>query len=290
MLIFLDISDNNGPVNFNAIKASGADGVICKLCDGGEEIDKLAAQNWHGIKDAGLIRGCYHFVEPGSTDSPEFQAQHLLTVLGGDIQTGDIVAGDIEVGGGNLSPWALRYFGALEANINFLPFVYTYGWFANNYLTDPALAKYPLWGADYPNNPIDAPSAAYDWPAGFGPWPKMTIWQEEDTRGWPGVNGPVDRSYFAGTPQQFALLGKPGVVTPIVPVLPDHGKYKVTVKHGLRVTPRLSAPWKTLVGVGDILTATSAPTGLPERTTHWQYCETAGGSKGYAFVDNLIAV
>src|SRR5579871_2415887 len=109
MLCGPDVSSNNGQVDWSAVKAAGAAWAWTKLTEGVSYINPLAGQNWHGIPAAGLVRGGYAFARPDQGNAPEAEAAHFLAVLGGDVQPGDLLALDIEVGSGDLSAWCLTW-------------------------------------------------------------------------------------------------------------------------------------------------------------------------------------
>ena len=55
----VDVSDANGTVDWNAVKAAGADFGYALATQGGDR-DALFEDNWRGIADAGMRRGAIH--------------------------------------------------------------------------------------------------------------------------------------------------------------------------------------------------------------------------------------
>lgn len=64
MLNFIDLSEHNGAVDFNKVKAAGIEGVILRMAYGQEspkQIDKRWEENYKKAKAAGLQVGAYHY-------------------------------------------------------------------------------------------------------------------------------------------------------------------------------------------------------------------------------------
>src|SRR5258708_32791777 len=83
----LDVFHGDGPVDWTSVTAAGIEFAYVKASEGVTVTDSLVAQNWRAMKEAGVMRGAYHFFHPAS--SPEDQAGHFLTVMGG-LSEGDL--------------------------------------------------------------------------------------------------------------------------------------------------------------------------------------------------------
>jgi hypothetical protein len=83
---FVDVSNNNGHVDFKAVKAAGAIGVYLKVTEGTGFVDATYAANYAAAKAAGLKVGGYHFGHPQNSASQE--AGFFLTHL--KLEKGDL--------------------------------------------------------------------------------------------------------------------------------------------------------------------------------------------------------
>jgi lysozyme len=69
----IDVSSNNGQIDFHKVKADGIDFVFVKVSEG-DWMDPTAAAHVKGTKAAGLLVGGYNFIRPraGRTGAQEF--------------------------------------------------------------------------------------------------------------------------------------------------------------------------------------------------------------------------
>lgn len=131
----------------------------------------------------GITRGAYHFARPDLSSAAD-EADWFLRVVG-DCAPTDLLALDLEVGGGNLANWALTWLQIVEQRTGCRPFLYSGRWFMEPHgLCTAALARYPLWLAAYQDDLPDPPA----------PWQAIAIWQYSDRGSVPGIAGPVDRN------------------------------------------------------------------------------------------------
>ncbi len=60
----IDVSHHQGNVNWHAVAEAGVSFAFVKATDGDTFVDPQFSTNWTGIKDAGIMRGAYHFFRP----------------------------------------------------------------------------------------------------------------------------------------------------------------------------------------------------------------------------------
>lgn len=234
-----DISRHQRTADFAKMYAAGSRYIFIKSSDGGPNAHARAvafADQWiPAAKAAGLMVGQYHFAQIPNTDdmnviiqSANFQADLMISRWNahGGYSPGTLpLVFDIEQSGmpKNLTPGKAAVFSKtwLEKVANAtgkLPIVYSNPTFLKNYLsTDPDLAKYPLWIANYfdVSNPGVSPKVGCIntvWTSD-GCNLRWTFWQYSQTG--PGNNFGVasrgiDMNVFAGTAEELlALAGYP---------------------------------------------------------------------------------
>jgi GH25 family lysozyme M1 (1,4-beta-N-acetylmuramidase) len=153
--------------------------IICKATEGMDYIDPTFFSNWKSLKNKNIIRGTYHFYK--DNDDPIIQAQHFLTVVK-KWETYDITPIiDIEMLSlsthnniEKLQENILIFLGYVENHTKRIPMIYTNYNFANQYLSNKKISKYPLWLAEYTSK--DYPIIPNTWKnKGF------KIWQKSDS-------------------------------------------------------------------------------------------------------------
>lgn len=216
----IDISNNQGAIDFNAVKASGVEFAIAKITEGVHFRDGWFSSFWHDMKRVGLKRGAYHFARP-ALNGAVAEADYFVNAfgaLGQQLEPGDVVALDLEDpdAGGDLSEWTLRWCQRVEQLLGFKPLVYcSPGYIQDHSLRNkPELGTYGLWLASWGvPTPPQAPA----------PWDLVAIHQYAvgSAGTIPGVQGEIDLNRFNGPIDGFVKYGKPGVVTPTPPPKPS---------------------------------------------------------------------
>jgi GH25 family lysozyme M1 (1,4-beta-N-acetylmuramidase) len=234
-----DISRYQKTADFAKMYAAGSRYIFIKSSDGGPNAHARAvgfADQWiPAAKAAGLMVGQYHFAQIPNTDdmnviiqSANAQADLMISRWNahGGYSPGTLpLVFDIEQSGvpRNTTPSEAVTFSKtwLEKVANAtgkLPIVYSNPTFLKNYLSsDPDLAKYPLWVANYfdVSNPGVSPKVGCIntvWTSD-GCNLRWTFWQYSQTG--PGKNFGVasrgiDMNVFAGTAEELlALAGYP---------------------------------------------------------------------------------
>lgn len=224
MLRGLDCSLWQGVIDWHAVKASGIAFALAKRSEGVGVIDPQFTANWDGMKAAGLCRGCYHFAVPDA-NSPDAESTHFLVGLPA-LEPGDLVALDIESGGGNQTAWALAWLQNVEKALGFAPLVYSSPDHIANHLQGKALAAYPLWLADLSRVRTNCP-----------PWQTITLRQFSFTERVPGIVGDVDGDELDRDIAGLKLLGKPAPAPPPPPVKPVELPGETVVACSLKDAP-----------------------------------------------------
>jgi len=270
-----DFSLYQGNINWPALAKSGCSFAIVKATEGTSYVDKNFQENWKGAKAAGLLRGAYCFVHPDLGNNPTYEAQFFLNTVG-KLENYDVLALDIEVGGGDLSAYALEWLRYVAKEVGFNPFVYSYTSFFEEHFSDPALAEFPLWIAQYSSQIPSIPK----------PFSQISMWQNSEQHSFPGL-GACDSDIFFGTADQWGKLGYGKQSIPVKStILPMSTQYKVIAQGGmyLRATARLSSAHGSFVKEGTILKESS--TG--KSNDQWRAVLDPGTNKTvFAYAPNL---
>ena len=148
MLKGIDVSNHNGNINFNKVKLDGVEAVYIKATEGTTYRDSYLDTNYSNAHYVGLKTGFYHFLV--GTSAPETQATNFYNAI--KDKTSDLIPMlDIESNFDGLMDYALRFIAKFKELSNMPIGVYTYTGFMSN--LDNRLAAYPLWEANYNNNP-----------------------------------------------------------------------------------------------------------------------------------------
>lgn len=159
----IDVSHNSGTVDWSQIRSQGYGFAFLKASEGMTLTDSAFAANWPQVKQAGLLRGAYHFYV--TEDDPTAQAQlftSIVTLLPGDLAP--VV--DIEAIGQGTQPGLAgrlqTFVSLLEAHYGIKPILYTSPsfWDAN---LDASFGAYPLWVAEYGVEAPKLPTGWQDW-------------------------------------------------------------------------------------------------------------------------------
>ncbi len=217
----IDVSKWQGDIDWPKVAASGVKFVYIRAAYGADLQDRLFQQNWDGARQAGLLRGAYHFCR--AHQSAQAQIDMMLgTVPAND--TGELppwydlerYGPDPVVKGKELVDFSNEYMLGVEAQWGRRMDIYTgyYFWQSNLRVN----FKYPDWPnyrqlalAQYPSGP---PTNPWLIPSGWDDW---TIWQYSSKGVIPGISGNVDMDFFNGNYEDLlAYAGKP--VPPSTPL------------------------------------------------------------------------
>jgi lysozyme len=188
----IDVSHYQRAIDWGLVAKAGLAFAFIKATEGTSDVDPQFQANWSGANAAGLLRGAYHFYQPGA--DPHQQAAAFLSVVRpgpGDLPpaldvetTGDtreIIAG-IQV-----------WLAAVEQASGKAPILYTNPSFWAR-LGASGFGRFPLWIANYG---VASPTV----PEG---WPTWTFWQFSESGSVSGIEGPVDLDLYQGTFQDLS--------------------------------------------------------------------------------------
>jgi lysozyme len=163
----IDVSNNNGVVNYNAAKAAGVQFVYAKASEGPRYVDTYYRANRAAARTHGMKFGAYHFGQPGQSDGTT-QAKHFLYCA--QVRPGDLLPTlDFEVDGGvrsarQLVRWVRDFNDEVKRQLGVEPILYTFPAFRPDVL--PYLGYTRLWLASW-GRVVRIP----------GKWKKWVIWQ-----------------------------------------------------------------------------------------------------------------
>jgi lysozyme len=187
----IDVSHYQGTVDWAKVKGAGNSFAFAKATESVGVVDAMFATNWPAMKDAGLLRGAYHFYH--AAENATDQATHFLEVV--QLAPGDLPPVlDIESGGlegqssSALVEGVTTWLGLVQEQTGFTPMIYVSPSFANEYLQSK-FGAYPLWVAEY----------GVSQPKTTNGWSTWAFWQHSQSGTMSGVSGPVDLDTFNGS-------------------------------------------------------------------------------------------
>lgn len=200
-----DVSLNQPDVDWRKVRRAGHEFAFAKVSDGlGTPDPAFGRARWKAMKDAGLIRGAYHFGRPQRGRDPRDEVHEFLRRIkaAGGLQPGDLrPVLDLEKFGaaGRLTPrqtleWARGWVAEMRAQIGRRPIIYTGVFWRETLGNPPDNLDCPLWLAAYvpPRElPRWIPQAWRD-----DGW---AFWQHTESGTCPGIAGRCDLNRFRGS-------------------------------------------------------------------------------------------
>lgn len=195
----IDVSRYQSNIAWDAVKGMRVRNVqlgfaFIKATEGNDLVDPFFKRNWKRAKDAGMVRGAYHFFNPKKDGKA--QAQNFFENV--KLESGDLPPVlDIEKAWG-LNPARLqqelkKWLDAMETAYGVKPIIYTYVTFYERYLKGQ-FEEYPLWIAHYYQ--ADNPRITRPW----------HFWQHSEQGRVNGIIAKVDFNVFSGDSAQFRAL------------------------------------------------------------------------------------
>ncbi|ASU80973.1 hypothetical protein CDG81_08860 [Actinopolyspora erythraea] len=204
----IDVSNHNGPIDWNQVAASGEHYAFVLATDGGNFTNPMFQQQFNGAKNAGMLAGAYHFGRPNG--SAVAQADRLMDTMGtiNDGRTLPPVL-DLEVspntGGcygktpGQMHAWTQTFLDRVKSRTGDEAIVYANPSFWSTCMAgSQAFSEHPLWLASY----------GVPQPSMFGGWNAYSFWQYTEKGSVPGITGPVDRNLFQGSGADLLKLAR----------------------------------------------------------------------------------
>ena len=179
----IDVSHFQGEIDWTSVAGSGIEFVFLKASDGIDDPDPSFETNWQGSGNADLLRGAYHFFEPG--DSGAEQATFFLSRIGNKtLEIGTVL--DVErardLTPEEISTQIRAWLDAVENGTGHKPMIYTSADFWDESVGSGEFSGYPLWIAEYE---VEEPRL----PMGWSSW---AYWQDSETGSVPGISGSTD--------------------------------------------------------------------------------------------------
>jgi lysozyme len=187
----IDVSRHQARITWEKVATMESMGKKIHFCfikatQGNYKIDPYFERNWQHSRDAGLIRGAYHYFDPKIKG--DVQADYFLKTY--ESKPGDLPPVlDVEETG-NIRAEIIRrevkkWLDKVEKNTGVKPFIYTHTQFYRSILGE-VFDVYPFWVAHY--HAGDEPRIFRDW----------YFWQHSESGYVNGIKGKVDFNVFSG--------------------------------------------------------------------------------------------
>lgn len=194
----IDVSRYQGRISWPLVKSMHVDHIrigfaFIKATEADFLTDPLFSRNWKQSRDAGMIRGAYHYYRPRI----DAAAQARFFIRKVKLKSGDLPPVlDVEELNG-VSPQSLRngvqvWLKMAEDHYGVKPVIYSGSSFYAQYLKGH-FDQYPVWIAHYNTNKPRLER-------------KFHFWQHSETGRVDGIKGPVDFNVFNGDSTAFVQM------------------------------------------------------------------------------------
>ncbi|HMH33272.1 MAG TPA: GH25 family lysozyme [Puia sp.] len=195
----IDVSKYQNIIDWESVKGMNIGAVrigfaFMKATEGLGNEDAFFERNWKKAKDAGMVRGAYHFFL--ATKSGKAQAENFIksvNMVSGDLPPVLDIEQTYGVPTDKLKERALEWLETVRAYYGTVPMVYTNVEFYKKYLKDD-FDKYPLWVAHYLQP--ERPRISRNW----------SFWQHSESGKVNGIVTKVDFNVFSGDSLEFRKL------------------------------------------------------------------------------------
>ncbi len=184
----IDVSNHQGTVDWNKVKAAGIDFAILKVGPVYGKPDDSFERNVAECERLGIPYGVYYYSYARSVEDANKEADRTLAWLGGhhpslpvyyDLEDSYILQ-DPDFSKDKLTQIAQAFCNRMEA-VGFKSGIYANLNWLNNYLNSPSLSGYDHWVAQY------------NWRCDYAG--SYSFWQYSSSGNVPGVNGRCDMNY-----------------------------------------------------------------------------------------------
>lgn len=184
----IDVSNHQGTVDWNKVKAAGIDFAILKVGPVYGKPDDSFERNAAECERLGIPYGVYYYSYARSVEDANKEADRTLAWLGGhhpslpvyyDLEDSYILQ-DPDFSKDKLTQIAQAFCNCMEA-VGFKSGIYANLNWLNNYLNSPSLSGYDHWVAQY------------NWRCDYAG--SYSFWQYSSSGNVPGVNGRCDMNY-----------------------------------------------------------------------------------------------
>lgn len=194
----VDVSHYQGNViPWSQVATSGVQFAFIKASEGVGLVDASFARNWSATRDAGVLRGAYHFLR-ASADGTE-QARHFLDVVKARGDLPPVVDVETQDGqGARVFERVRAWLECVGSALGVHPLVYTSPGFWNALPGDMCgiASLGDLWVAHW-----ETPK-----PGTTEGWSAPSFWQYSAKGRVPGINGAMDMDRFMGTSEELHAL------------------------------------------------------------------------------------
>lgn len=184
----IDISHWDGDIDFARVKNDGIEIVYIKSSEGQSLIDPKFETYYHQARDHGLKIGFYHYVTARTKAQAKAEAHFFISVIE-EKEFDCLPVMDFEalfdLSHKEINKIAKEFMEAVEYYSGKKSMLYSDASNASS-VFDPALARYPLWIAQY----------GVKEPSDNGKWLHWTGWQYTASGTISGIKNEVDRDYF----------------------------------------------------------------------------------------------
>ena len=183
----IDVSNNNGAINWTSVANSGIDFAWAKATEGTTFTDSyFNGSNGHNMANgtaAGVLMGAYHFARPDLNSDATTEAAHFVAVASPYLTDGYLrPVLDVETGFGlsttALSNWINGFCSYVTSHVgaDADPLIYMSSSPAGSEVNS-SVTSHALWVANYPSNADDPAAPTGNPPAGTGVWSDWAFWQ-----------------------------------------------------------------------------------------------------------------
>ena len=295
----VDVSVYEPNVNWRALRSQGFKFALIRATSGIGYVDPKFSEHWAGAREAGILRGAYHYLF-GGQDAKK-QADFFIATIGADVgELPPIV--DLEdkynedVSNSKLISTCKAFLDIVERAFDRKPMIYSRRTYLEPRVSIRGKAPdwaedYELWVAQYPFEFDSARMPNVNMPKQPASWKDWKFWQYSESAIVEGVtdeiNRPtrVDLNWFRGTEAELYQFANVQPAAEKLYTVKDGDTFRsIAESHGLSLTELLEAN-PSLLKAGSVLkipgqVEISVPvddrgTSLPTGST-----DTPGGSTG----------